>query len=590
MGMLLVYIKDLYKYSRVKFVVNILLMIVLGLLAGAGVLMIIPLLMLAGIIPGLQATGGMVARFRQVFQAAGIPLNLLVVLVIYTAINVGQSWLQRYQSILSVNLQQSFGSYLGVRLFRAVAHARWQTLMSITKSDITNVMVTEFLRVYSGISLFLQLTATGFITLVQIIIAFWISPGLTCLVLGGALVLFILLRPAMRESGKAGKELSTLNRGLLFDLTEHLNGLKEIKSYGLEPTQIKNFTNTRNLLKDNVEWFNAIQTRTTMYYNIGTAVFISVCLFAALNIFKLNVQQFILIAYVSARLWPLLSSLQTGAQNIGMLLPGFSAAKELEDRCLAAQEELPPTKVGARMSLTRGVEFRNVCFWYDGERSSYAVREANFTLPAGSTSAFVGMSGAGKSTLVDLLIGLLTPSEGEILMDGKPLAANLPAWRNSIGYVPQDPFLINASIRDNLLWACPEATESEIWEALRLASVDSFVRGLPDSLDTMVGDRGVCLSGGERQRIVLARALLRKPCVLVLDEATSNLDSENERRIKLAIEGLRGKLTIVVIAHRISTIKNADRIFVLEDGWIVEEGGYEALIQDKNSRFYALAS
>jgi ATP-binding cassette subfamily C protein len=590
MGMLLVYIEDLYKYSRVKFVVNILLMIALGLLAGAGVLMIIPLLMLAGIIPGLQATGGMVTRFKQVFQAAGIPLNLLVVLVIYTAINVGQGWLQRYQSILSVNLQQSFGSYLGVRLFRAVAHARWQTLMSITKSDITNVMVTEFLRVYSGISLFLQMTATGFVTLVQIIIAFWISPGLTGLVLGGALVLFIWLQPSVRESRKAGEELSHLNRGLLFNLTEHLNGLKEIKSYGLEPAQIKNFTNTRNMLKDNVEWFNEIQTRTTMYYSIGTAVFISVCLFAALEIFKLNVQQFILISYISARIWPLLSSLQTGAQNIGMLLPGFSAAKALEDRCLAAWEELPAEADGARISLSRGVEFRNVCFCYDGERSKYAVRGVNFTLPAGSTTAFVGVSGAGKSTLVDLLIGLLTSNEGEILVDGEPLAANLPAWRNSIGYVPQDPFLINASIRDNLLWACPEATESESWEALRLASVDSFVRGLPEGLDTMVGDRGVCLSGGERQRIVLARALLRKPCVLVLDEATSNLDSENERRIKLAIEGLRGKLTIVVIAHRISTIRNADRIFVVEDGRIVEEGGYEALIQDKDSRFYALAS
>ena len=148
---------------------------------------------------------------------------------------------------------------------------------------------------------------------------------------------------------------------------------------------------------------------------------------------------------------------------------------------------------------------------------------------------------------------------------------------------------MNASIRDNLLWACPDATEEGMWEAMRLASVNSFVKSLPDGLDTVVGDRGVRLSGGERQRIVLARALLRRPSVLILDEATSSLDSENEKRIQQAIESLRGKLTIVIIAHRISTIKNADQILVLEQGRILEEGNYRSLMRNKDSRFHALA-
>lgn len=148
---------------------------------------------------------------------------------------------------------------------------------------------------------------------------------------------------------------------------------------------------------------------------------------------------------------------------------------------------------------------------------------------------------------------------------------------------------MNATIRENLLWACPDATEEGMWEALRLASIESFVKSLPDGLDTVVGDRGVRLSGGERQRVALARALLRKPSVLILDEATSSLDTENEKRIQQAIESLQGKLTMVVIAHRISTIRNAESILVLEQGRIVERGNYQSLMRKKDSRFYALA-
>jgi ATP-binding cassette subfamily C protein len=271
-----------------------------------------------------------------------------------------------------------------------------------------------------------------------------------------------------------------------------------------------------------------------------------------------------------------------------MVLPAFQKVKEMEEECNAARENLPETEAG-RIELKRGVEFRNVSFHYDSDRAGYAVKDVDFVLPAGTTTAFVGVSGAGKSTLVDLLIGLLTPQKGAVLIDGAPLSENLRSWRNSIGYVPQDALLFNASIRKNLLWICPEASEEEMWEALRLAAVDSFVGSLPGGLDTVVGDRGVRLSGGERQRIVLARALLRKPSVLILDEATSSLDSENEKRIQQAVENLQGQMTIVVIAHRISTIRNADRIIVLEQGQIAETGDYVSLIK-KGGRFQTLAS
>jgi ATP-binding cassette subfamily C protein len=176
------------------------------------------------------------------------------------------------------------------------------------------------------------------------------------------------------------------------------------------------------------------------------------------------------------------------------------------------------------------------------------------------------------------------------VVDGKPLSPErLKSWREQIGYVTQDTFLFNDSVRANLLWARPEASEEEIWRTLKLAAAAGFVSELPDGLETILGDRGVRLSGGERQRLALARALLREPSLLILDEATSALDSENERRIQKAIEGLHGRMTILIITHRLSTIRGADIIHMLERGRLVESGSWKVLMSNEDGRFRALA-
>lgn len=175
-------------------------------------------------------------------------------------------------------------------------------------------------------------------------------------------------------------------------------------------------------------------------------------------------------------------------------------------------------------------------------------------------------------------MGLITPQEGNITIDSYPLTENnIIHWRNNLVYVSQDPFIFNATIKENLLRFNPHAKDEDIHKALSLSYAEEFVKKLSSGIDTVIGDRGVKLSGGERQRIVLARALLRNPSILILDEATSSLDVENESKIQKSIEELRGKLTLIVIAHRLSTIKNSDNIVVIKDGTIIEEGNYENL-------------
>jgi len=294
---------------------------------------------------------------------------------------------------------------------------------------------------------------------------------------------------------------------------------------------------------------------------------------------------------IFARLWPRLSSLQVGLQQVAMMLPAFQAVLDFESQCLRDQEKYLEGPAYAPIELRSGIELKHVFFRYQQESSSYALRDISFSLPAGTTTALVGVSGSGKSTVADLITGLITPQQGEILIDGTPIANSaLHLWRRGIGYVPQDAFLFHASIRDNMGWAHPGASEEEIWKALKMAAIDEFAAHLPERLNTVVGDRGVRLSGGERQRMVLARALLRKPSVLILDEATSSLDGENEKRIYQAIESLHGRLTILVIAHRLSTIRKADQIIVLDQGRIVEKGNYANLMENKESRLRALAA
>jgi ATP-binding cassette subfamily C protein len=409
---------------------------------------------------------------------------------------------------------------------------------------------------------------TGIVSLMQICLAFWISPPITLFTLASGSLLFVFLNKLMRQSQQAGRDLMGFNREMFAEMHECLGGMKEIKNYALEERQVDRFRGLNRKVVESVVSLTRIQTRTEMFYKSGAALVISLYFYVAVGVLRMAPAQLIVIIVLFSRLWPRLSSFQRGLQQMAGMLPAFAALTRLYGEAFAAGEPVDHSDGGRGVRLKDGVEFNGVCFRYPGSpESPPTIRAASFVIPAFKMTALTGSSGAGKSTLADLLTGLLKPDRGVILIDGKPLTdANLHGWRNSIGYVPQEPFLLHKSIRDNLLWATPGAAESALWEALRLAAAEEFVRRLPEGLDTVVGDRGTRLSGGERQRIVLARALLRKPSLLILDEATSALDGENEKRIQDALGLLRGKLTIVVIAHRLSTIRQADHVIVLEKG------------------------
>lgn len=201
----------------------------------------------------------------------------------------------------------------------------------------------------------------------------------------------------------------------------------------------------------------------------------------------------------------------------------------------------------------------------------------------------IGSSGSGKTTIADLLMQLFRPEGGEIIIDGENIAnINLQSWRKKIGYMPQDPFLLNDTIENNIRFYNSGMSSDEIMVAVKTANIYDFIEGLPKGLQTIIGERGVKISAGQRQRIMLARALARKPKILILDEATSALDNQSDMAIQKSIDNLRGKITILVIAHRLSTIMSSDRLLVLENGKIIEEGLPNELLRDKDTHFYKI--
>jgi ATP-binding cassette subfamily C protein len=582
------YLQQLLDYGRLRVLLNVALTIFLGFFNGVNTVMLIPLLSLTGLFPGTPSQNGLTVAAGKIFARLHLPFTLGTVLLLYFLVTVGLAWVKRQSNMLSVALQQGFVRVLRVKTYQALTLARWDYLLARKRSDLSQLLTLETSRVGSGTNFLLQAFATAIVALVQVLIAFWLSWQMTLLVFVCGIILFLCLQTQVRESQKLGQRISGFTKELFAEVQEYLGGIKEVKSYALENTHLHDFENINRRIEQNFNRFNRVQSRTTLWYNISAAGLVSLFLYVAVLFLKVPAGNLLVLIIIFGRLWPMFSSFQNSLQHIAVMLPAFDAIAELEHSADIAREYVGGEADVKPLSLERAIRLEQVSFLYPNQIVP-ALCDISLEIPAGSMIAFTGISGSGKTTLVDLLIGLLSPCQGTIYRDGQPLeAGQLVAWRRAIGYVAQDAFLRNGTIRENLLWAAPFAAEAELWQALEAAACAPVVHNLPQGLDTLIGDRGIRLSGGERQRIVLARALLRRPTLLILDEATSSLDNENEGKIQAAIEELHGKMTIVVIAHRLSTIKNADQIVVLEDGKIIEKGTYATLAAKADGRLRSL--
>ena len=370
-------------------------------------------------------------------------------------------------------------------------------------------------------------------------------------------------------------------------LVDNVAGIRQIKSYSAEIREHKRFNASalkvkRASLKVMKAW--AIYSPSMSFAN--SVGYVAVITASTWRIAEGSMSVGTFVSF-SAIIWALYEPV-TKLHQLNQMTQSSIAAAERVFAILDEEDESHSTEGSLIAQPVKAhVIFDKVTFNYDSDIP--IIKNVSLEAKPGQTIAFVGTTGAGKSTLVNLLARFYEYDSGSISIDGQPIhTLNKPSLRESIGYVTQDPFLFNGTIRDNLELAKPEASDEEMWTALKAANASPFIELYQDGIDTQIGERGVKLSGGERQRLSIARALLKNPPILILDEATSSVDSTTEKLIQDALDTLLKKRTAFVIAHRLSTIKNADCIHVLDKGEIIESGTHSELLL-KNGKYASLS-
>lgn len=487
---------------------------------------------------------------------------------------------------------------LGVAAQRAIANMRREVQAHVLRLPVSyfdstksGVLISRIMTDAEGIR---NLVGTGLVQLVgglvtaaiALSVLFYLNWRLTTITLvvllafgGGMAAAFIRLRPVFRERGK-------INADVTGRLGETLGGIRIVKSYTAEKREEIVFTKGAHRLLRNVATtvtgVSAITAFSTVIIGaIGVLMIVGGG--RAILAGSMTLGDFIMyLLFIGLVAAPLVQIASIGTQ-VSEAFAGLDRIREI--RSMGTEGEADETKQPCP-SLRGDVEFVDVRFQYTP--GVPVLRGVSFAAPAGSTTALVGSSGSGKSTLISLVMAFNEAQSGTVLVDDVPLdRVRLRDYRSHLGIVLQENFLFDGTIAENIAFARPRATRDEIRQVSRIAHCEPFILEFPDGYDTVVGERGVKLSGGQRQRIAIARAILADPRILILDEATSSLDSESEALIQDGLRSLRRGRTTFVIAHRLSTIRSADQILVIEGGAIVERGTHESLLA-ANGRYRQL--
>ena len=566
--------------------------VVLGLLAsvmeGASLSLLVPLLsVLTDHARSAAGHSSLVLHIQNVVDFVPVAWRLpAVVLAIFVAICFKN--LISYADVAAFSYVESRVSHdLRVRLFARILRVPYARMEDYPPGNLMNLLDTETWYTSQALKVLFSAVTSACTAVIFVPLLFLLSWRLAIVALLIAATLPSLVALLTREVRALGERAVGANSDLATRMWSSLNGLRVTHLFGREDFERKWFEDSSCRARDISLRLSLILARNSPAGEILiTALIAGLALLVQARLIDIaTLSAFIVILYrLQPRFRDLVSSRVSLARYEGSVM---AVTRFLEEDVSA------PAPPGVQCPDTwHSIRFEGVTFRFSNQETP-ALDNVSFEIRRGTSIAVVGSSGAGKSTLIDLLLGFRDPQNGQVLVDGTAMHdLDRVSWRSRFAVVNQDPYIFDETVRFNILYGRPEADDRDITEAAKLACADSFISALPDGYDTVVGERGVRLSGGERQRLVLARALIRKPDILVLDEATNALDSVTEQAFQQALEHFTRDHTVIIVAHRLSTIQQADHILVLHQGKLIEQGNFSGLLARNGlfARMYELQS
>ena len=564
--------------SRKRIWLLIALAVTLAVLEGIGVGLLNPVLQYVQYGSTAKANGVFGKLLLDVISALGLPENLLTLLVfafipvlLRQVVYLAYAW-------ATARVQQGAATRMRAEGFAALVNGDLAFIGGEGFGNIVSTLTAQVQRGSMAISVFLQQISTGLVIIMYVLVLMVLDWRLALMAVSAIAIISWLVKGAVTRSRALGAETARRNNETYSVIGERILAIRLIKMLGQEPSETSKVREVVRLLAE-------AQVRIAIFSGVIEVTIDPLLMFTVFAIIYVGSQYLHadlatlgLFLFILLRLNQKAKDFNSSRQALSALIDSLITVRDVIDRAKASRQIR-----GGKTKFTvvrDSIRFENVSFSYADETEELVLKGVDLEIPCRSQTAIVGRSGAGKSTLVDLIPRLRDATDGRILFDGRPIQDfELRSLRRSIGFMTQDAVLFDDTIYNNLVYGLDrEPSQEEVEFALEAGYCSQFVYDLPNGLETRVGDRGLRLSGGQRQRLALARVFLQDPDILILDEPTSALDSESEEYIQKALESMRHRKTLLVIAHRLSTVQRSDQIVVLDYGVIVERGAHRDLL------------
>lgn len=552
-----------------------------GLLEGIGVNAMIPMISFATKDKSYEIDA--ISRIiKRIFSFLGINFNLEYLLIFICLLFILKAFTLVFCNYIRIRITATCEAEIRNKLFDKTINAKWPYLLKQKSGYLETLLLVDVMQSTD----LLNIIGAGVITLTGLIIyaaiAISISPHVTLFALAIGSILFLFLKPLMSKTKALSQEVAIINKETAHYVNENIAGIKTTKAMLVNNKIIETGKKYFDKLKKIKIKILLLRTITNLLFQPISLIFVSVVFVFAYKTPNFSFATFVPIIYLIYKIFEYIQTLQANLHRTTEAIPFLNNVLGFENEAIRNREKNEGSK---SFKFDDDLEFKNVNFSYNADKT--VLNNLNFKIKKGEMIGLIGPSGVGKTTIVDLVLRLFSPTQGKILIDKNDISEiDIKEWRKSIGYIPQDIFLMNDTIANNIRFYDDGISNKKIEQTAEKANIYDFIQTLPKKFSAIVGERGVMLSVGQRQRIVIARVLARNPKLLILDEATSALDNESEAKIQEVIENLRGRVTVLVIAHRLSTVTNCDRLLVLEKGEIIEQGIPKELLKNENSYFY----